>query len=319
MSSGNPGKRALVTGGAGFVGSHLVDRLVREGFSVMVVDNLATGRQQNVNTNAQLYVTDIAGPGLAEVFAQVKPHVVFHLAAQASVTRSMAQPMDDAVTNVVGAVNLLDQCRQHGIDRFIYSSTGGALYGEPETLPCLEDHPIKPLSVYGASKYAVESYLRVFSQQAGFPYTILRVGNIYGPRQDPHGEAGVIAIFAHRMLEGKEVVIYGDGEQERDFVYVSDVIDANMRALEQDTGRSDIYNIGTGQGTSVNVVFAHLAEATDYARAPVYTPARPGEVHRIYLDTTKAHDGLGWTPTVRLPEGVERTVKELGPPQASGC
>ena len=319
MSSGNSGKRALVTGGAGFIGSHLVDRLVEEGFSVAIVDNLATGRQQNVNTNAQLYVTDIAGPSLAEVFAQVRPHVVFHLAAQASVTRSMEQPMEDAVTNVVGAVNLLDQCRQHGIDRFVYSSTGGALYGEPETLPCAEDHPIKPLSVYGASKHAVEGYLRVFSQQAGFPFTILRYGNVYGPRQDPHGEAGVIAIFTRRMLDGKEVVIYGDGEQERDFVYVGDVVDANMRALEQDTGRSDIYNIGTGQGTSINAVFAHLTEATGYARAPVYAPARPGEVHRIYLDATKAHDGLGWTPTVGLPEGIERTVKEIGPTQASGC
>lgn len=310
MSNSN-GKRALVTGGAGFIGSHLVDRLIDQGFAVAIVDNLSKGREENVNAQARFFPTDVAGPGLAEVFAAVQPHIVFHLAAQASVTLSMEQPMDDVVTNVLGTVHLLDQCRQHGVERFVYSSTGGALYGEPETLPCAEDHPVKPISVYGVSKYAGEHYLRAVSTQAGFPYTVLRYANVYGPRQDPYGEAGVVPIFARRMLAGEEVIIYGDGHQERDFVYVGDIVDANMKALEQSASQNATYNIGTGVGTSVNTIFSQLAKATGYEKGPVYAPERPGEINRIYLDATKARAELGWAPTVALDDGIGRTVEHL--------
>ncbi|MFH1140820.1 MAG: NAD-dependent epimerase/dehydratase family protein [Chloroflexota bacterium] len=302
-------KKALVTGGAGFIGSHLVDRLVQDGSRVAVVDNLATGRRENVHPSALFHCVDLRAPDLAEVFGKERPQVVFHLAAQTSVVRSVEEPAEDARNNILGSINLLEQCRRFGVERFIYSSTGGALYGEPEKLPCAETHPVRPLSPYGASKYAVEIYVHYFGRLAGFRYTILRYGNVYGPRQDPHGEAGVIAMFAKRMLEGREVVIFGDGNQERDFVYVSDVVEANVKTLEQEENES--YNIGTGTGTSVNTVFERLAQIVNYDKPPRYEPPRPGEVYKIYLDVRKARRSLGWVAEVDLEAGVRLTVKHL--------
>ena len=299
-------RTTLVTGGAGFIGSHLVDRLVQEGFRVTVVDNLATGRRENVNRNAAFYCRDINDPHLADVFSEEKPEILFHLAAQASVAHSVKDPAEDARTNILGSLNILEQCLLFGVQRFIYSSTGGALYGEPDELPCAETDQVSPLSPYGASKYAAESYVRYFGLSGGLRYSILRYGNVYGPRQDPDGEAGVIAIFARQMIDGRPVVIYGDGHQERDFVYVADVVDANMKAMEQQ--QDDVYNIGTGRGTSVNNIFAHLAGLTNYKKRPTYQPAREGDVNRIYLDVRKAEQQLGWVPEVDLETGLALTL-----------
>ena len=299
-------RKALVTGGAGFIGSHVADRLLQQGFHVAVVDNLSTGKRENVSQSAAFYNVDIRSRKLAGVFRLERPEVVFHLAAQASVPGSIARPVEDARNNVLGSLNLLEQCKRYKVERFIYSSTGGALYGDPQQLPCAETHPIRPVSPYGASKFAAEVYVGCYATLGGFRYVILRYGNVYGPRQDPLGEAGVIAIFARQMLEGEQVVIYGDGNQERDFVYVGDVVEANMRALEQ--AGSDVYNIGTGSGTSVNSIASKLIELTGYLKKPDHGPVREGDVSKIYLDVRKAKQDLDWTPRVSLDQGLSNTV-----------
>ena len=299
-------RNALVTGGAGFIGSHLVDRLVQEGFHVAAVDNFATGSRENLNKDAVLHQVDICSEALGDVFRAERPEIVFHLAAQTSVVLSVQEPAADARSNILGSLNILEQCRQFGVERIVYCSTGGALYGDPQYLPCDEGHPIRPVAPYGASKYAVESYVHCFSRLAGFRYTILRCGNVYGPRQDPHGEAGVVAIFAGRMLEGDQVSIFGDGEQQRDFVYVTDIVEAHMKALEE--VEYEAYNIGTGDPTSVNTIFAQLAKLTGYQQAPVHQPPRRGEVFKIYLDVGKAREKLGWKPAVDLETGLTLTA-----------
>ncbi|MCH8847991.1 MAG: NAD-dependent epimerase/dehydratase family protein [Chloroflexi bacterium] len=300
---------ALVTGGAGFIGSHVVDRLVGDGFRVVVVDSLVTGRREAVHGEADFRELDVRSPRLAELFKAERPDVVFHLAAAASVSGSVRNPAKDARTNVMGSINVLEAARRVGIERFVFSSTGGALYGEPAYLPCDEAHPVRPLSPYGAAKNAVEGYVHAIAGLGGFGYTLLRYGNVYGPRQDPHGEAGVVAIFARRMLDGRDVVIYGDGAQERDFVYVSDVVEANVKALAQPG--DDVFNIGVGEGTSVNAVFGALAAATGYARSARHRAARKGDVGKIYLDVRKAREGLGWTAAVGLEAGIAATVESF--------
>ena len=300
---------ALVTGGAGFIGSHVVDRLVGDGFRVLVADSLATGRRPNVHAEAAFHELDVRSPRLADLFKSERPDVVFHLAAAASVAGSVRNPARDARANVMGSINVLQQARRLGIERFVFSSTGGALYGEPAYLPCDEAHPVRPLSPYGAAKNAVEGYVHAIAGLGGFGYTLLRYGNVYGPRQDPHGEAGVVAIFARRMLDGRDVVIYGDGEQERDFVYVSDVVEANLKALAQPG--DGVFNIGVGEGTSVNAVFGALAAATGYTRSPRHRAARAGDVGKIYLDVRQAREGLGWTAAVGLEAGIAATVESF--------
>ena len=299
-------KAALVTGGAGFIGSHVADRLVQEGFRVAVVDSLATGHTQNVNPKASFYKVDIRSPALRDVFAKERPAFVFHLAAQASVVRSVEKPALDAQVNILGTINLLEQCRSFGVQRFIYTSTGGALYGEPEKLPCDESHPIRPLSPYGASKHAAEVYVHMYGALHGLKYTVLRFSNVYGPRQDPEGEAGVVAIFTKRLLAGQESFIFGDGTQQRDFVYVSDAVEANWKALTQK--KNDVFNIGTGRGASVNDVAKTLVKLTRAKKLPAKAPPRKGEVYKIYLDVRKAKRGLGWSPKVSLAEGLRHTV-----------
>ena len=300
---------ALVTGGAGFIGSHVVDRLVGDGFRVVVVDSLITGRREAVHAEAAFHEIDVRSPRLADLFKSERPDVVFHLAAAASVAGSVRNPARDARANVMGSINVLQQARRLGIERFVFSSTGGALYGEPAYLPCDEAHPVRPLSPYGAAKNAVEGYVHAIAGLGGFGYTLLRYGNVYGPRQDPHGEAGVVAIFARRMLDGRDVVIYGDGEQERDFVYVSDVVEANLKALAQPG--DGVFNIGVGEGTSVNAVFGALAAATGYTRSPRHRAARAGDVGKIYLDVRQAREGLGWTAAVGLEAGIAATVESF--------
>ena len=306
-------RAALVTGGAGFIGAHLVQRLLGDGGAVTVVDDLSSAGAPLTTTDASFRQIDVADPALADVFAEHRPEIVFHLAAQVSVTRSMREPELDVHANVIGGVNLLQQCARSGVKRVILFSTGGALYGEPDYLPCDESHPVKPLSVYGASKYALEHYTRVIAEANGIDYTILRPGNVYGPGQDPHGEAGVVAIFGKRMLAGEEVTIYGDGEQQRDYVYVGDVVEAAVAAARADAQTDGVYNIGSGAPTSVNEIFSLLAGETGYDRAPVHAPERPGEARRIYLDVARARDELGWTPKVSLPDGIARTVASLVP------
>ena len=224
-------QRALITGGSGFIGSHLVDRLIKEGVEVAIVDNLSTGDKKYLNPKASFYELDICDPNLKTVLESHQPDIVFHTAAQASVARSVADPKTDATINVLGTLNLLSICSGLGIKRFVYSSTGGALYGNPEQIPCSETHPIRPVSPYGASKYAAEVYIRAFAESTGLKYTILRYSNVYGPRQDPEGESGVIAIFIKKMLAKEQPRINGDGTQLRDFIYVDDIVEANLLAM----------------------------------------------------------------------------------------
>lgn len=302
--------RALVTGGAGFIGSHVVDAYVAAGLDVAVVDNLTTGSRENLNPAARLYEVDIRdGAALEQVFAEVRPQLVSHQAAQASVRLSMENPPQDAQINVLGSLNVLEACRKTGVRKLIYAATGGAAVGEPVYLPVDEDHPVAPLSPYGADKHAVEHYCYLYQQSFGLETTILRYANIYGPRQDPRGEAGVIAIFAGLMLQGKSPVVYGTGDQERDYVYVEDVARANVLALTKGAGR--MYNIGTGVATSVNGLFDRIAELTGYGEPRKHEPALPGEVFRIFLTIDRARDELGWRPHVTINEGLRLTVEHM--------
>ncbi|MCI0395968.1 MAG: NAD-dependent epimerase/dehydratase family protein [Chloroflexi bacterium] len=299
--------KVLVTGGAGFIGSHVVDLYLENGYEVVVVDNLSTGRLANLNPTATFYNMDIRSPRLGELFDQERPDFVSHHAAQIDVRRSVADPGYDAEVNIIGSINLLECARRYETQHFIYISSGGAVYGEPVYLPCDEEHPINPLSQYGASKHAVEHYLYLYHANYGLPYTVLRYPNVYGPRQDPDGEAGVVAIFTGRMLSGDEVIINGDGRQERDFVFVGDCARANLLALANGNG-CEIYNLGSERGTSVNALFSILQQVTGYERQPIYGPAKVGETRCIYLDATYARRQLGWEPTVTLEEGLELTA-----------
>ena len=298
--------KVLVTGGAGFIGSHVVDAYVEAGWDVVIVDDLSTGREVNVNPAAAFYQMDVRSPEIDAVFEQERPDVVNHHAAQIDVRRSVVEPLFDADVNIMGSLNLIERAKQFGVKRFIYISTGGAVYGEPEYLPCDEKHPVNPICQYGASKHAVEHYLYMYHYNDGLDYTVLRYPNVYGPRQDPHGEAGVVAIFTGQMLRGEQAVVNGDGRQVRDFVYVGDCARANLLAV--DAGQNGIYNLGTGRGTSVNQLFDLLGEITHYEKERVHGPPKAGETRRIYLTFDKARRDLGWEPAVSLEEGLEQTV-----------
>ena len=299
--------KILVTGGAGFIGSHVVDTYLAQGHQVVIVDDLSTGRPENINSDATFYEMDIRSPDLLDVFTTEQPQVVNHHAAQMSVRVSVDRPMFDAEVNVIGSINMLECARQTNVERIIYISTGGAVYGEPEYLPCDESHPINPICQYGASKHTVEHYLYMYRINYGLEYTILRYPNVYGPRQDPHGEAGVVAIFTGQMLKGEQVYINGDGTQERDFVYVGDCAKANVLALDP-TLESDIFNLGSGKGTSVNEIYQVLKNVTAYPKSAQHKPAKLGETYRIFLDAAKANTSLGWSPDVPLQAGLEQTV-----------
>jgi len=313
--------RVLVTGGAGFIGSHIVDALIARGHEVIVVDNLASGRKENLHPAARFYLMDICSPEVEEVFERERPEFVNHHAAQIDVRRSVAEPHEDARVNIAGLLNLLNNCVRYGVKGFIFASSGGVVYGEPAELPVKEEYPKGPLSPYGVSKLASEYYLYCFAQVHGLPYIALRYGNVYGPRQDPHGEAGVVAIFGNKMLKGETPTIYGDGEQVRDYVYVQDVVKANLLAMEKllqapssPLGKGidgAAYNIGTGKGTSVNELFRLLRKVTGYQGEAVYGLQRAGELKKIYLDCRKAWQELGWRAEVELEEGLRYTVRSL--------
>ena len=303
------GRSALVTGGAGFIGSHMVDRLLDEGFRVIIVDDLSTGKLKNVNHHATFHHLSITQPSLLDVLNREKPELVFHMAAQSSVSRSTRDPMQDSEINVLGTLRLLEAARLVGVDKIIYSCTGGALYGEPEVVPCRDDSPVLPISPYGMSKYVAEQYLQFYRRQYFVNYTSLRYGNVYGPRQDPEGEAGVISIFISAMLAGKRPVIFGDGGQERDFVSVDDVVEANIAAINRGGGKS--MNVATGELTSVNRIFELLKEIIGFRWNADHAPARPGDVYRISLDSSVAMEELGWLPKTTLEEGLTKTVEYL--------
>lgn len=301
--------KILVTGGAGFIGSHVVDAFIGAGHQVVVVDDLSTGRASNLNTQAKFYQLDIRSPEMRRVFEIERPQIVDHHAAQVDVRRSVTDPVFDADINILAGIKLLQLSVEFGVRKIIYISSGGAVYGEPEYLPCNEAHPIHPLAPYGASKYTLELYLYLYRQNFGLDYTILRYGNVYGPRQDPLGEAGVVAIFAGQMLHDRQVTINGNGEQERDFVYVGDCARANLLALEQGSGRA--YNLASGVGVSINQIFTSLKEITAYQREALYGPAKTGETFRIYLDAERARQELGWEPSVDLEQGLRQTVEHF--------
>jgi len=299
--------KILVTGGAGFIGSHVVDLLLEAGHEVAVVDNLSTGRKSNLNPRAKFYQADIRSQELEEVFQAERPELIDHHAAQMDVRRSIADPIYDADINVLGGLNLLNLAVKYGTRKFIHISSGGAVYGEPVYLPCDEKHPVQPLCPYGATKYILELYLYMFKKNYGLDYTILRYGNVYGPRQDPAGEAGVVAIFTGQMLRGSPVTIYGTGEQVRDYVFVKDCARANLLAVEKGSG--EVFNLGCGIPTTVNQIFRGLKEITHYPQAAHYAPARKGETFKIYLDPARAREQLGWSAEVPLMDGLQKTVE----------
>jgi len=300
--------KILVTGGAGFIGSHVVDAYVAAGHEVAVFDNLATGREENVNPAASMHRGDVVDRDeVQSAIASFKPDVVNHHAAQSEVPKSVADPGHDALVNVVGGLNVLRACVDSSVRKVIFSSTGGALYGEPDVVPCDEDHPIRPLSPYGTSKFAFEQYLATFDRTFGLHHTTLRYANIYGPRQDFFAEEGrVVAIFASRMLQGKPVTIDGDGNQSRDMLHVGDVATANLAALERGDGGT--YHVSSGIPVTVNDLCRKLALLTEYKLEPRLGPARKGDVYRIAHDNSRAARELGWTPQITLEEGLQQTV-----------
>jgi UDP-glucose 4-epimerase len=297
--------KILVTGGAGFIGSHIVDAYVNAGHQVVVVDDLSTGKRENVHPGARLVEMDINDPGLAE-FVQVEgPDVVNHHAANASVSRSVREPRFDATQNVLGTLNVLEAARRADVGKVIYISSGGAMYGKVESLPMDEDHPANPVSPYALSKHTGERYVQLYGEVHGQRWTSLRYANVYGPRQDPYGEAGVVAIFFQNLLDGVAPEIHWDGEQTRDFLYVGDCARANLSALEGGDGQA--YNVGTGTGTSINTLFHTLVGVAGRDLAPRRGPRRPGDARHSYLDCSKIERDLTWRPEVDLREGLEKT------------
>jgi UDP-glucose 4-epimerase len=296
----------LVTGGAGFIGSHVAEALVARGEDVVVLDDLSSGKRENLPEGAELVEGDIREPQ-DELFAGVKPDICFHLAAQADVRVSVARPEHDARINVIGTINLLEAAREHGT-QLVFSSTGGAIYGECDG-PAPEDAPRQPLAPYGTSKLAGEEYLATYNRLHGTKHVALRYGNVYGPRQDPHGEAGVVAIFFKRFLSGEQPRIFGDGKQTRDYVYAVDVVRATLAAAGRDGG---VYNVGTGRETSVVELFDLCRRvAGKESVEPEFAPPRPGELQRSVLDVSRAVDDLGWRPEHSLEEGLRETWESM--------
>jgi UDP-glucose 4-epimerase len=304
--------KVLVTGGAGFIGSHVTDRLIDAGAEVVVLDNLSSGKRESVHPRARLCEADICGEGIRTLFDHERFDCVDHHAAQMNVRRSVDEPVFDARVNILGSLNLLQAAVATGVKKFIFASTGGAIYGEQLTFPADETHQTCPMSPYGIAKLAVEKYLVFYEQVYGLPYTALRYANVYGPRQDPHGEAGVVAIFSQRLLAHEPPIINGDGEQTRDFIYVEDVVRANVLAVTTDL--RGIYNVGTGIETSVNVLYAYLAKHTGSTQRPRHGPSKAGEQQRSVLDNRKLQAATKWTPTVSLDEGLRHTVAFFAEP-----
>lgn len=298
--------KILVTGGAGFIGSNIVDALLARGDEVAVLDNLSTGFERNLNRKALFFKKDLCDANLEEVFQEFKPDVIDHHAAQTSVVKSVREPAYDATVNIMGSLNLIQQAVKHGVRKFVYACTGGALYGEPHYLPADEKHPVNPTSPYGLSKFFAEHYLSYYGEENGLDWVSLRYANVYGPRQNPKGEAGVVAIFALQMIRNKPCTIFGKGDKTRDYVHVSDIVKLNLMAIDR-PGRT-FYNAGSGLETTDREMFDTLAGILKYKKEPVFEAVRKGEVYRICLDSSKVAKDLGWKAGVSLKDGLERTV-----------
>jgi UDP-glucose 4-epimerase len=296
----------LVTGGAGFIGSHIVDRLIKEGHQAVVVDSLASGKKKNIHREARFYKLDILSPKIEKILQKEKPDIISHHAAQRDVRRSVADPLFDAQVNILGILNLLQCAVRVGTKRILFASSGGAIYGEQQTFPAPETHPTHPISPYGISKLTSEHYLYYYQHVSGISYASLRYSNVYGPRQDPFGEAGVVTIFTQKMLTQEQPVVNGNGEQTRDYIYIDDVVDAHMTLMEESA--EGIFNVGTGRETTVNQLYRALAEITGYKQKPIYGPEKRGEQTRSVLDYGKLKRTLGWEPQVSVHEGLDRTV-----------
>lgn len=297
--------KIVVTGGAGFIGSHVCDLFLSRGHEVLAIDDLSSGRVENLDPRVKLHRLDIRSREAAQLILEQRPQALAHLAAQMDVRRSVADPRFDSDVNIGGFINLLEAAVRAGTRRVVFSSTGGAIYGEQDVYPAPEGHPQRPCSPYGVSKAAGELYLNYYRQQHGLGYVALRYANVYGPRQNPHGEAGVVAIFCDRLREGRDCTIFGDGGQTRDFVYCEDVARANLAALESDYVGA--INIGTGLETDVNALYARLAEAAGSARPAVHAEGKPGEQRRSCIDPALAGRILGWSPQVAIADGLART------------
>jgi UDP-glucose 4-epimerase len=298
--------RVMVTGGAGFIGSHVSQAYVDAGHEVLVLDNLSSGKKENVPEKARFVFGDAGSDTAVEAVRTFRPEVVNHHAAQINVRKSVEDPVFDARENILGTLNLLEASRKNGVRKVIFSSSGGAGYGEQEYFPADEKHPLRPVSPYGAAKVSVELYLHFYRVQYGLEYTALRYSNVYGPRQDPHGEAGVVAIFCTRLLRGQTAVINGDGEQTRDYVYVGDVVRANVEALNRGEGMG--INVGTGFETDVNTLFRTLRDLSGSRQEEIHGPAMAGEQKRSVIENRLAFDELGWYPNVSLDDGLALTL-----------
>lgn len=302
----------LVTGGAGFIGSHIVDAYIREGHRVVVLDNLSTGKREQVHPDATFYATDLMDSAVKDIFERENIEAVNHHAAQISVTQSVVNPSFDAEINIVGSLKLLQLAADHQVRKFIFASTGGALYGEQDYFPANEEHPTHPMSPYGIAKLTVERYLNYYQDNYTIQPTILRYSNVYGPRQDPHGEAGVVAIFCQQLLKDQSPVIFGDGEQTRDFVSVFDVANANVTALSENC--KGAYNVGTGKETTVNTIAASLIKASGKSVSPRHNPPRMGEQRRSSIDSSKFKKDHGWQPAQLLDDGLKTTFDFFAQP-----
>ncbi|MBM3451161.1 MAG: NAD-dependent epimerase/dehydratase family protein [Armatimonadetes bacterium] len=299
--------KIIVTGGAGFIGSTVMDHLRAVGYDPVAVDDLRGGRRANLDASYRLYETDIVDGDLAAIFDAERPDVVVHHAAQVSAAISVRDPVLDARVNLIGTLRLLQESVRASVRHFVFASTGGAIYGDTDVVPCDESHPARPISPYATHKLAAEYHLAAFERLFGLRWTALRYANVYGPRQDPHGESGVVAIFAGAMLEGRRPTIFGDGLQGRDYIYVDDVAAANVLALQSEAlGK---FNIGTGVVTTTREIYDHLRAALGFAGEPNYRPERPSDVRRIALDATRAETALGWRPRIAIDEGLRRTVE----------
>jgi UDP-glucose 4-epimerase len=299
--------KVLVTGGAGFIGSHVADRLIREGYKVTIIDNLSTGSEMNINPKAKFFEVDIRSAVIDKIFEKTKPDILCHHAAQIDVRKSTDDPILDAQVNIIGTLNLLGACVRHKVKKVIFASTGGAIYGEQDYFPADEKHPANPLSPYGVTKLTIEKYLLFFRETRGIEYVSLRYANVYGPRQNPLGEAGVVAIFSRKLLTGEQAIVNGDGKQTRDFVFVDDVVESNVLAINYT--KSDIFNIGTGVETDINMLFGMLRDETKSTQEEVHAPAKAGEQQRSVLDSSRAEKLLGWKPRLSMEQGLARTVE----------
>jgi UDP-glucose 4-epimerase len=299
--------KILVTGGAGFIGSNVADGFIQEGHQVIIVDNLSTGLESNVNKKAQFFKVDIRSVVIDKIFEKVKPDVLCHHAAQIDVRKSTTDSIFDADVNIIGSLNLFNACVKHKVKKVIFASTGGAIYGEQDYFPADEKHPANPLSPYGVAKLTIEKYLYFYRETYNIDYISLRYANVYGPRQNPLGEAGVVAIFTEKLLTNKEAVINGDGTQTRDFTFVEDVVESNLLALNYP--KSDIFNIGIGIETDINTIFRVLKEKTGSKQKEIHGPAMPGEQQRSVLECSKAEKLLVWKPRYNLEEGMAKTVE----------